>query len=285
MKEINKGITLIALVITIIMLAILAGVAINLILGNDGILGKAKSGTEEHTKAEASEVMNLKISGIQIQSYTEKQQLPDLQYLADRLCEDEEMEYVIKKEENKIASLDKIDVTEVSSIFTKIKKYPYEFEIDRELRLASIDGVEVAQNDKELNKKMEEVEAKIRELNTTIENLKLTDQRLESLINKVEEKNYEFVELASTVATSTDYVEAKLKDNLNNYKYVMVVKKTTVGSYMVSGMLPIDIFKTQSAMGVCSTEGNVLVSYVNETTCELKSSTNNRVTVIFYGIK
>ena len=54
---------------------------------------------------------------------------------------------------------------------------------------------------------------------------------------------------------------------------------------MVSVMLPIDIFKTQSAMGVCSTEGNVLVSYVNETTCELKSSTNNRVTVIFYGIK
>ncbi len=195
------------------------------------------------------------------------------------------MKYVIKKEENKIASLDKIDVTEVSSIFVKIKKYPYEFEIDSDLKLASIDGIKIAQNDKELNKKMEEVEAKIRELNTTIENLKLTNQRLESLINKVEEKNYEFVELASTVATSTDYVEAKLKDNLNNYKYVMVVKKTTVGSYMVSVMLPIDIFKTQSAMGVCSTEGNVLVSYVNETTCELKSSTNNRVTVIFYGIK
>ena len=62
-KEISKGITLIALVITIIMLAILAGVAINLMLENDGILGKAKSGTEEHTKAEASEVMNLKYRG------------------------------------------------------------------------------------------------------------------------------------------------------------------------------------------------------------------------------
>lgn len=69
-----------------------------------------------------------------------------MQYLADRLCEDDEMQYVIKKEKD-IASLEKIDVSNVDSIFTKMKKYPYEFEINGQLQLASINGVKVANKD------------------------------------------------------------------------------------------------------------------------------------------
>ena len=42
MKQ-NKGLTLIALVITIIVLLILAGVSIALTIGNDGILTKAST--------------------------------------------------------------------------------------------------------------------------------------------------------------------------------------------------------------------------------------------------
>ena len=38
----NKGITLVALVVTIVVLLILAGVSINLVLGNIGIIAKAK---------------------------------------------------------------------------------------------------------------------------------------------------------------------------------------------------------------------------------------------------
>ena len=49
----NKGITIVALVITIVVLLILAGVSINLVLGNNGIISKAK---EAETKSgEASE--------------------------------------------------------------------------------------------------------------------------------------------------------------------------------------------------------------------------------------
>ena len=47
----TKGITLIALVITIIVLLILAGVSLNLIAGTDGILGKASSAREKTIKA------------------------------------------------------------------------------------------------------------------------------------------------------------------------------------------------------------------------------------------
>ena len=49
----KKGITLVALVITIVVLLILAGVSINLVLGNNGIIAKAKDA--ETKSAEASQ--------------------------------------------------------------------------------------------------------------------------------------------------------------------------------------------------------------------------------------
>ena len=54
MKE-QKGITLIALVITIIVLLILAGVSIATLTGEDGILAKAKLAKERNEQAEQEE--------------------------------------------------------------------------------------------------------------------------------------------------------------------------------------------------------------------------------------
>ena len=42
----NKGITLVALVVTIVVLLILAGVSINLVLGNNGIIARAKDAAD-----------------------------------------------------------------------------------------------------------------------------------------------------------------------------------------------------------------------------------------------
>ena len=53
-----KGITLIALVITIVVLMILAGVSINTVLGDDGIIQKAKEAAETTRRASAEEEMN-----------------------------------------------------------------------------------------------------------------------------------------------------------------------------------------------------------------------------------
>ena len=55
MKTNKKGITLIALVITIIILLILAAVAIQLALGDNGLIKKAQSGQEKQTIAEVKE--------------------------------------------------------------------------------------------------------------------------------------------------------------------------------------------------------------------------------------
>ena len=53
LKKTEKGITLVALVVTIVVLLILAGVSINLVLGNNGIIAKAKDA--ETKSAEASQ--------------------------------------------------------------------------------------------------------------------------------------------------------------------------------------------------------------------------------------
>ena len=108
----NNGITLIALVITIIILLILAGVSIAMLTGENGILKKTTTAKEENNKKTATEIMNLKITNTQIESYKETEKMPTLQYLANKLCEDNEMEYVELSSKLE-ASLTPIDTTRI----------------------------------------------------------------------------------------------------------------------------------------------------------------------------
>ena len=62
----QKGITLIALVITIVVLLILAGVSLNLILNNNGVISKAKQATEESDAAGAKDEMSLYLANLKI---------------------------------------------------------------------------------------------------------------------------------------------------------------------------------------------------------------------------
>ena len=55
----NAGITLIALIITIIILLILAGITINFVLGENGILNKSKYASEKYTNAQDNEIAGL----------------------------------------------------------------------------------------------------------------------------------------------------------------------------------------------------------------------------------
>lgn len=54
-KQNIKGITLIALVVTIVVLLILATVSINLVLSNQGIVAKARDAANAYKIAEANE--------------------------------------------------------------------------------------------------------------------------------------------------------------------------------------------------------------------------------------
>lgn len=63
MKTKEKGITLISLVITIIILLILAGVSINMVIGDNGVLKKAKSATLKQKFARYKEELELGMYG------------------------------------------------------------------------------------------------------------------------------------------------------------------------------------------------------------------------------
>ena len=65
----NKGITLIALVVTIIVLLILSGVSITLLIGQDSIMEKATQATKEQEIATIKELVNLEL----IDSYYEEE--------------------------------------------------------------------------------------------------------------------------------------------------------------------------------------------------------------------
>ena len=66
-----KGITLVALVVTIVVLLILAGVSINTVLGDDGIIKKAKEAAEATRRASAEEEMNRLVLEYQLASNDE----------------------------------------------------------------------------------------------------------------------------------------------------------------------------------------------------------------------
>ena len=56
-QKFNQGITLVALVVTIVVLLILSSVSLNLVLGDNGIIVKAKEAAETTAAAQEKEAM------------------------------------------------------------------------------------------------------------------------------------------------------------------------------------------------------------------------------------
>lgn len=65
----QKGITLVALVVTIIVLLILAGVTIALVMGQDGIFNKANTASEETFYGDVDSIVKLAVLTAQVDSY------------------------------------------------------------------------------------------------------------------------------------------------------------------------------------------------------------------------
>ena len=139
----EKGITLVSLVITIIILLILAGIAIWALTGENGLFARAKEAREKTQKEAATEKINLVIADVYAENYAEKLEEPTLQDLANGFCKDEETEYV-DIVTRKTSAIDKIEVGTNEAIYVKLKKYPYEFKIDGLLKIAEIDGFKVS---------------------------------------------------------------------------------------------------------------------------------------------
>ena len=66
----EKGITLIALVVTIVVLLILAGVSISLVLNNNGVISKSKEARKQYAEAQTNEEKQLEETGDWIEETT-----------------------------------------------------------------------------------------------------------------------------------------------------------------------------------------------------------------------
>lgn len=58
----EKGITLVALVVTIVVLLILAGITINMVIGDNGIISKADEARDETIKSQEKSALDLAVS-------------------------------------------------------------------------------------------------------------------------------------------------------------------------------------------------------------------------------
>ena len=61
----NKGVTLVALVITIIVLLILAGVSISLVVGNNGVINQATSAADSVNKANVKSELEMAVQAVE----------------------------------------------------------------------------------------------------------------------------------------------------------------------------------------------------------------------------
>ena len=226
-------------------------------------------------------------------SYGENTRKATLQELADGLCADEEIQYVLL-ESQKTASLDAIEVGEAKSIFTKLKKYPYEFEIDENLQLASVDGVKVATtnpSNEEVKETMADIQKNMDEMKQEIRELKEENQSLKSDMNtKITNletslnTNWTLTELATT--NSNVDTEITLSSSLEDFRYVTV--GITGGNGIVKilgGYVSVEQFKEEiNQIGVSFADTSVRATYVSDTVCKLITNTLGREAIL-YGVK
>ena len=140
-KNKEKGITLIALVITIIILLTLAGVGIST-LTQTGLFAKA---TEAKNKTEikaATEKINLIIMQYKIQNVNKENNLNDFKEYCNNIEEVDKMSLVLywKKTSSIIDNLETMGAGNAKYLKLKLKQYKYEFLIDDEFKIIEING-------------------------------------------------------------------------------------------------------------------------------------------------
>ena len=152
----NKGVTLVALVVTIIVLIILAGISINLILGDNGLITRAQEAKKQQKIAEVKEKLSLELAAAETDAIIrneslEEEQLNDIVSKYGTLQDDKDT--ILTKDDNYEISLKEIWYGTLSTSGSYSDKKKQIEMLEREL--------------KELQEKYDELE-KINSGNSTI---------------------------------------------------------------------------------------------------------------------
>ena len=138
----KNGITLIALVITIVILIILAGVLINLTLGDNGLFTRTKLAKQKYEYAAAKEIVDVKLVDIQAECMTEGEEYT-LNIIADRIGDNNEIStdiihfYATAKNKS-----DNSRPSGIKGMLVSANKYPqFKFLIGKEGNVVKVLGV------------------------------------------------------------------------------------------------------------------------------------------------
>lgn len=178
----NKGITLIALIVTIIVLLIIAGIAMIYLTGENGILYKSQLAKEQYSEASAKEGLLIEISNLNIRIRSEQNRsvkVSDLKLL--ELEDGVEKVEIIGGESNQVGA----------SIIYK----GFEFGIDKYLKIVNVDEIKI-----------------VADVNSTIEEKSILDALRNTIFNgsgnyiiRVNAKNSEGTQ--ETVEYSTNLIK------------------------------------------------------------------------------
>ena len=144
-REKINGITLIALVITIVILIILAGVLINLTLGDNGLFTKSKIAKQKYEYGAAKETLDVKLADIQAECAINGTTY-SVKTAKDKLKLDTETQVYVEKiypeATAKIATTDVGDDVSIKGIVVSVEKYrQYKFLIGKKADSIDIIGI------------------------------------------------------------------------------------------------------------------------------------------------
>ena len=114
----NEAITLVALVVTIIILLMLAGITISTLGGENGLFTKVKLGKEKYAISEAKEKLELEITNLQIEQQGKGEEL--------------------KKEDLLKMNNDEIDVRDTTNFPVEVIYKNYKFEVDSNFQVTYV---------------------------------------------------------------------------------------------------------------------------------------------------
>ena len=209
----KKGITLIALVITIVVLIILAGIAISMTVGDNGIFAKAKEAKRLQITAEVKEKIGTEILAAQVEAIERNEELEQAQ-VEDIISkygtlQDDKDTIILKDNGYEISLLDIYQGTTTSSGSYTENKAKIEL-LEGQVKRLQEQLDSMSQTGDEKDKKIAELNERV----TTIENEK---NKLQNENNALTSKATELTDLKETLSKVTA-TEGQILKNYTAYK-------------------------------------------------------------------
>ena len=209
----EKGITLIALVVTIIVLIVLAGIAISMTVGENGIFAKAKEAKRLQITAEAKEKIGTEILAAQVEAIERNEELEQAQ-VEDIISkygtlQDDKDTIILKDNGYTVSLLDIYQGTTTSSGSYTENKAKIEL-LEGQVKRLQEQLDSMSQTGDEKDKKIAELNERV----TTIENEK---NKLQNENNSLTSKATELTDLKETLSKVTA-TEGQILKNYTAYK-------------------------------------------------------------------